>query len=185
MPRVAGIVFAQPVGLFLIVNTTRAVVTASSRVMHLRGVRLALQALDWRTAWTSGVWVAANSMEEDHAQLAWYGSCLICETGDFERILRNWRDLVVCRSESSLHYKLLHAADVSRALAICAQKVGGTRSRYVSMQMDTPAGLTVSGNVVAGNGELAASAFAAVLTIHVVDSGGEAILVPGRADGSH
>jgi transmembrane sensor len=44
--------------------------------------------------------------------------------------------------------------------------------------------LTVSGNVVAGNCALAASAFAAVLPIHVVDSGGEAILVPARADGS-
>ena len=44
--------------------------------------------------------------------------------------------------------------------------------------------LTVSGNVVAGNGELAASAFAAVLPIHVVDGGSETILFPGRADRS-
>jgi transmembrane sensor len=44
--------------------------------------------------------------------------------------------------------------------------------------------LTVSGTVVAGNGELAASAFAAVLPIHVVDGGSETILFPGRADSS-
>jgi transmembrane sensor len=44
--------------------------------------------------------------------------------------------------------------------------------------------LTVSGNVVAGNGDLAASAFAAVLPIHVVDGGSETILFPGRADSS-
>jgi transmembrane sensor len=42
--------------------------------------------------------------------------------------------------------------------------------------------LTVSGNFVAGNGELAASAFAAVLPVHPVDAGSEIILFPGRAD---
>ena len=61
-------------------------------------------------------------------------------------------------------------------------------SRYTAKKLrggaPNLAELTVSGKVVAGNGELAASAFAAVLPIHVVDSGGEAILVPGRADGS-
>jgi transmembrane sensor len=46
------------------------------------------------------------------------------------------------------------------------------------------AGLTVSGNVVAGDSELAASAFAAVLPIHVIDGGNETILFPGRADSS-
>ena len=46
------------------------------------------------------------------------------------------------------------------------------------------AGLTVSGNFVAGNSELAASAFAAVLPIHVVDGGSEITLFPGRADSS-
>ncbi len=46
------------------------------------------------------------------------------------------------------------------------------------------AGLSVSGNFVAGNSELAASAFAAVLPIHVVDGGSEITLFPGRADSS-
>lgn len=45
-------------------------------------------------------------------------------------------------------------------------------------------GLSVSGNFVAGDSELAASAFAAVLPIRVVDGGSEIILVPGRADSS-
>lgn len=44
--------------------------------------------------------------------------------------------------------------------------------------------LSVSGNVVTGSGELAASAFAAVLPVHVVDGGSEIILFPGRADSS-
>jgi transmembrane sensor len=42
--------------------------------------------------------------------------------------------------------------------------------------------LPVSGNVVAGDGELAASAFAAVLPLHVIDVGGEIILFRGHAD---
>ena len=44
--------------------------------------------------------------------------------------------------------------------------------------------LSVSGNVVTGSGELAASAFAAVLPVHIVDGGSELILFPGRADDS-
>jgi transmembrane sensor len=44
--------------------------------------------------------------------------------------------------------------------------------------------LSVSGNVVTGSGELAASAFAAVLPVHIVDGGSEIILVPGHADDS-
>jgi transmembrane sensor len=42
--------------------------------------------------------------------------------------------------------------------------------------------LPVSGNVVAGDGQLAASAFAAVLPLHVIDGGGEIILFRGHAD---
>ena len=59
-------------------------------------------------------------------------------------------------------------------------------NRYASkkLHLGDPAlsTLTVSGNFVAGNGELAASAFAAVLPVHTVDAGSEIILFPGRAD---
>ena len=44
--------------------------------------------------------------------------------------------------------------------------------------------LSVSGNVVTGSAELAGSAFAAVLPVHIVDAGSEVILFPGRADDS-
>jgi transmembrane sensor len=69
-------------------------------------------------------------------------------------------------------------------LAQAVEEVNRYTAKKLRVGDPSLAELTVSGNVVAGNGELAASAFAAVLPIHVVDSGGEAILVPGRSDGS-
>jgi transmembrane sensor len=69
-------------------------------------------------------------------------------------------------------------------LAQAVEEVNRYTAKKLRVGDPSLAELTVSGTVVAGNGTLAASAFAAVLPIHVVDSGGEAILVPGRADGS-
>ncbi len=42
--------------------------------------------------------------------------------------------------------------------------------------------LTVSGSVVAGDGDLTASAFAALLPVHLVDAGTEVILFPSHTD---
>ena len=69
-------------------------------------------------------------------------------------------------------------------LAQAVEEVNRYTAKKLRVGDPSLAELTVSGTVVAGNGTLAASAFAAVLPIHVVDSGSEAILVPGRADGS-
>ena len=69
-------------------------------------------------------------------------------------------------------------------LAQAVEAVNHYAVKKVRIADPSLAELTVSGNFVAGNGELAASAFAAVLPIHVVDGGSETILFPGRADGS-
>jgi transmembrane sensor len=67
-------------------------------------------------------------------------------------------------------------------LGQAVEEVNRYAAKKVRFADPSLAELTVSGNVVAGNGELAASAFAAVLPIHVVDGGSEIILFPGRAD---
>ena len=53
-------------------------------------------------------------------------------------------------------------------------------SRKLHLAEPSLATLTVSGSVVAGNAQLAASAFAAVLPVHVIDGGSEIILFPDR-----
>jgi transmembrane sensor len=69
-------------------------------------------------------------------------------------------------------------------LARAVEEVNRYAAKKLRIADPSLAGLTVSGNFVAGNSELAASAFAAVLPIHVVDGGSEITLFPGRADSS-
>jgi transmembrane sensor len=67
-------------------------------------------------------------------------------------------------------------------LAEAVDEVNLYATKKVHLGDPNLASLSISGNVVAGSGELAASAFAAVLPVHVVDGGGEIIIFPGRAD---
>ena len=69
-------------------------------------------------------------------------------------------------------------------LARAVEQVNHYAAKKLRIADPSLAGLTVSGNFVAGNSELAASAFAAVLPIHVIDGGSETILYPGRASSS-
>ena len=69
-------------------------------------------------------------------------------------------------------------------LARAVEEVNRYAAKKLRIAAPSLAGLSVSGNFVAGNSELAASAFAAVLPIHVVDGGSEITLSPGRADSS-
>jgi transmembrane sensor len=62
-------------------------------------------------------------------------------------------------------------------LAEALEEVNRYAVREVRLGDPSLAGLAVSGNFVAGDGELAASAFAAVLPLEVVDGGSEIILV--------
>ena len=69
-------------------------------------------------------------------------------------------------------------------LARAVEEVNRYAAKKLRIADPGVAGLSVSGNFVAGNSELAASAFAAVLPIHVIDGGSEITLFPGRADSS-
>ena len=69
-------------------------------------------------------------------------------------------------------------------LAQAVEEVNRYASKKLRLADPSLAELTVSGNIVAGSSERAASAFAAVLPIHVVDGGSETIIFPGRADSS-
>jgi transmembrane sensor len=69
-------------------------------------------------------------------------------------------------------------------LTLAVEEVNHYAAKKLRIADPSLTGLSVSGNFVAGDSELAASAFAAVLPIRVVDGGTEIILVPGRADSS-